>query len=161
MDDSNPYEPPEVTESPTEQAIESLSDQNVKRLFVKSFVLRRFTFLFIFYSIVCLAISPQTNFLDSWLLYSTMGLLAGFGVITFIAAHQRPSWGRSFCFISSSLSLLLIPVGTVAGIILIVNLLGAERLFGTEKISHKRIMEEKLRRKYRAQLQTKPRPNIS
>ena len=161
MLDANPYKSPEVTEPPPEQNLESLSDQKVKRLYMKSYILRRFTFLPLLYSFVFFALSPRANLLVRWPIYSVMVLFAVFSIIAFIAAHHRPSWGRHFCFAFSALALLLFPVGTFIGIILILNLVGAERLFGAEKISYKCIREEKLRRKYRAQLKTKPRTNIS
>ncbi len=161
MNDTNPYKTPQITQLPLERTLDTLSDSEVKRLCVKSVTLRRFTFLFIIYSITSIALSWISDITSNYLLIPTIGLLLVCGVFTYIAAHRRPSWGRYFCFVLSAITLFLFPIGTVIGLILIVNLLGAERLFGTDKIDHRELTDENLRRKYKAQLKTKPRPNIS
>jgi ABC-type glycerol-3-phosphate transport system permease component len=161
MSESNPYEAPKIVVAPIEQSLDTISDQNLKRLYVKSKTLKRTTFLCILYvsvSLGCLA----SSFIDNtWLLYPILAFLALLSLVTAFAISKRPSWGRKQGVIFSMFSLILFPVGTVIGVVILTSLLGSERLFGPYRISHSRLNDETLRRKYKTQLHTKPRPNIS
>lgn len=84
-----------------------------------------------------------------------MELILPVGVVAFQAAVMvglilRASWGRILGFISGALMLFGFPIGTLIGVLFLIALARADRLFGPNRLTHKALEAEwKYRRKFK------------
>ncbi|MGJ8671626.1 hypothetical protein [Rubritalea sp.] len=164
MSVDNPYEAPLVEQPVNASSIQarineklrdykSLDEKAFKKLYYRSCNVSAIAALVLIAGLVIAGLLifgwNEPNDPDESMVYGVglLSLMAVFQLVCFIGLATRATWGRTMGFISCSLMLLNIPLGTLIGIVGLVALSKAPELFGPTRVTHKELKAEfKLRK---------------
>lgn len=144
----NPYAAPEsdIDTSPERKAFPELTTRELKRLRNDSHSIRSTAFLlalatgFILFGVLVGGLGPVAEAALPEL--ALAGGLLAFSATAATGLFLRRTWGRILGFIVGALMILTFSIGTLIGILLLVALARARRLFGPNRLLHKDLEAE-------------------
>lgn len=153
----NPYETPQSksTSPLITSRLRDWSNRDLKLLSYKSHSLRVIACAF-FYIAIPELLRLRVMLDDPYRMWGSFAYLVPVIYIPagFLVALRTKS-SRIFTLFVSVISLTTFPVGTITGVAGIFATLSCNQLFGPGRFKHAEIQEERLRRKFKAQLKTK------
>ena len=144
----NPYQTPQTSSSITHSGDSELSHLDfakIKKLYHRSSNVGAITALLILGCIVLLGLGTKSDISGiEKIIYISIGL---FYAVAVLGLYKRTSWGRILGIITSILSLISIPIGTIVGIAGLFAFFKSPELFGVNRLTHKNLKREfKLRK---------------
>lgn len=144
MDEQNPYSAPdsEVALSPAgETFLGGLDFDQLKKLYHRSCNVNAITFLMALGMLLLstLFLVPTTEEgIPRWFIIAMIAFYGG----AVVGLFKRTSWGRILGIVTSIISLVNVPLGTIIGIAGLFAFFGAPQLFGPDRLTHRELKAE-------------------
>jgi ABC-type antimicrobial peptide transport system permease subunit len=145
MSETNPYSAPQTdvyANHTITSKFQGLDFKQLKKLYYRSSNVNAITFL-LGLGLIGLAIVlilPNSAFEPSMKLFFVG--LAVFYAVAVVGLFKRTAWGRIIGIIVCIISLINVPIGTAIGVFGLFAFLGAPKLFGSNRITHRELKSE-------------------